>query len=256
MCPIPVPRFAALVLAGCVGLFAGQARSDTWSIRADYWCPYNCAPDDAHPGYMVEILQRTAARHGHVLDYRLMPWPRALQQARDGRITGVIGMVASNRDGLLMSQKTGVDTTCVFVLKGSTLVYRDSADLDHFGRIGVVEGYGYPDEFTRWSARNPQRVHAVAGDDPLKMQALKIGSGRIEAFVENINVVRYAESSIPELRWVGSVGCMREEALYFGYSKKNMRATEIQRLVDQELALMKKNGELRKLLDKYRVAPW
>ncbi|MDT8989459.1 transporter substrate-binding domain-containing protein [Curvibacter sp. APW13] len=247
-------RYALLAMGWLWAILPTHA--ETWTIRADHWCPYNCTPGTDRPGYMIEILQRTAAKHGHTLDYRLMPWPRALQQAREGLITGVVGMVASNREGLLLSDKMGVDATCVFVLKGSTLRYRRVSDLDSFGRIGIVEGYGYPDEFMQWQKRHARQVQAVAGENTLQMQAKKLTSQRIEAFVENVNVVRHSESEVPELRWVGNAGCMQEEDLYFGYSKKVPHAASIKQMVDQELAAMKKNGELNKLLEKYRVAPW
>lgn len=232
------------------------ALADTWTIRADHWCPYNCAPEDPKPGYMVEILQRAAHAHGHTLDYKLMPWPRALEQAREGKITGVVAMVLGNRDGLVVSDKMGIDATCVFVRKDSALRYEKPADLDQFNRIGIVEGYGYPPEFMQWHTGNPTRVQALAGDNTLEMQAKKLAAGRIDAFVENVNVVRYAQTHIPELRMAHNGGCMRDETLYFGYSAKNPRAQEIKTQVDQTLAAMRKSGELRKLLDKYGVALW
>lgn len=244
-----------LCLLACLACPA-WGHADIWTIRADYWCPYNCAPEDAQPGYMIEILQRAARSNGHVLDYKLMPWPRALEQARLGTITGVVGMVASNRSGLVVSDKMGIDATCVFVRKDSALRYEKPADLDQFNRIGIVEGYGYPPEFMQWHTGNPTRVQALAGDNTLEMQAKKLAAGRIDAFVENVNVVRYAQTHIPELRMAHNGGCMRDETLYFGYSAKNPRAQEIKTQVDQTLAAMRKSGELRKLLDKYGVALW
>jgi polar amino acid transport system substrate-binding protein len=243
-----------LVLA-CVPAGA-PAFADTWTIRADNWCPYNCEPDTPNPGYMVEILQRAARSHGHTLDYKLMPWPRALAQAREGKITGVVSMVASNREGLVMSDKMGVDVNCVFVHKNSKLRYRSPSDLDALGRIGIVEGYGYPQEFMRWKSTHNEKLQALTGDNTLEMQSKKLASGRIDAFIENVNVVRYANTSISELRLATNAGCMSDENLYFGYSAKNPRAKKVKVQIDQELAAMKKSGELRKLLDKYRVTPW
>lgn len=244
-----------LCLLACLACPA-WGHADIWTIRADYWCPYNCAPEDAQPGYMIEILQRAARSNGHVLDYKLMPWPRALEQARLGTITGVVGMVASNRSGLVISDKMGVDSTCVFVPKGSGLRYQKATDLRRFERVGIVEGYGYPDEFIRWKDANPTKVRPLAGNNTLEMQAKKLASGRIDAFIENSNVVRFAERSVAELGLAMNAGCMSDDTLYFGYSAKHPRARDIKAQVDREVATMRRNGELQRLLAKYQVAPW
>jgi polar amino acid transport system substrate-binding protein len=249
------------LLLRCLFLLAAvplchPSHAETWTFRADSFCPYNCDPAGPNPGYMVEILQRAARSHGHTLDYKLMPWPRALEQARDGKITGVIAMVINDQEGLLVSNRLGVEANCLFVKKGSALSYGKPADLNNFGRIGIVEGYGYPEEFEKWKTANVRKVQALAGDNTLEMQAKKLASGHIDAFLENVNVVRYAEPTIPELKSTANAGCLSSVGLFAGYSKKNPKAKEIKAQIDQELTAMKNSGELRKLLDKYRVAPW
>lgn len=243
----------ALCLMGNV-----SARADVWTFRADSFCPYNCEPGSSHPGYMVEILQRAATAHGHTLDYKLLPWPRALQQARDGTITGVLAMTVNDREGLWMSAPMGEESNCLFVRPDSALRYTHPRDLDRFGRIGTVEAYGYPPEFEHWMGLHPERIQALAGENTLAMQAQKLAAGHIDAFVENMNVVRYAQAQaqLPALQQARSAGCLRKVSLYIGYSRQLAHARDLQAQVNQTLAAMKKSGELRRLLDKYRVAPW
>ena len=86
----------------CVPLFAllsvpVMSQADTWSIRADSWCPYNCEPSDNHSGYMIEIIELAAKSAGHKVDYKIVPWSRALVDVRLGQINGVVG--ASDGDG-------------------------------------------------------------------------------------------------------------------------------------------------------------
>ena len=234
-----------------------SVRADTWTIRADNWCPYNCEPADKDPGYMIEILQGAAKKHGHTLDYQLLPYSRALEQAQKGQFTGVVGMLANDRDGFLFSEKMGVDTNCFFVRKGSPLRYRSLSDLASFGRIGIVEGYGYPKDFVQWKAQNPDKVQAVAGDNTLGMQAKKLAAGRIAAFIENENIVRYSAKYVDELKNIDNAGCLQgREPLFIGFSTKNPKAKEIKAQVDAHVATIRKSGELRRLLDKYHVAPW
>jgi len=46
----------------------------TVSLRADFWCPFNCEPDAARPGFMVEIAPYAlGSKYGHTVDYQIMP---------------------------------------------------------------------------------------------------------------------------------------------------------------------------------------
>ncbi len=244
----------------CVAMALGLstvARADTWVVRSDAWCPYNCAPDDRHPGYLVEILQSAAQANGHRVDYQLLPYSRALLQAQQGRITAVVGMVDFGRQGFIFSEPLGVDSNCLVVKRGSALRYRSPEDFDRLAPIGVNEGYGYPQEFTQWRAANAQRVQELAGDGTLARHAQKLHLNRITSFIENENVLAYAASHIPALRDVEVAGCMAgRDPIFIGFSSKNPKAAEIKALVDRHVASMRQSGELRKLLDKYRVKPW
>jgi polar amino acid transport system substrate-binding protein len=252
--PKSLPRMLLLASTLCL---SPLAHADTWVIRSDAWCPYNCAPDDANPGYMVEILQGAARANGHQVDYKLMPYSRALQQGQEGRITAVVGMLAYDRKGFIFSEPMGADSNCLIVNKGSPLRYRTVSDLDKLAPIGIVEGYGYPKEFMQWKSNNPVKVEALAGDDTLARQARKLAANRIGAFIENENVLRYAATRLPELGAVEVAGCMpTHDPLFVGFSSKNPKAREIKAQVDSYLATLRKTGELRKLLDKYQVAPW
>jgi polar amino acid transport system substrate-binding protein len=245
-----------LLLASTLWLTT-MAHADTWVVRSDAWCPYNCAPEDKNPGYMVEILQGAARAHGHTLDYKLMPYSRALLQAQQGRITAVVGMLANNRKGFLFSEPMGVDSNCLIVKNGSPLRYRTPADLDSLAPIGSNEGYGYPNEFMQWKAKNPSKVEELAGDEVLARHARKLAANRINSFIENESVVRYAAAQVPELKAVEVAGCMAGgDPLFVGFSSKNPKAAEIKAKVDSHLATLRKSGELQKLLEKYKVKPW
>jgi polar amino acid transport system substrate-binding protein len=233
------------------------AQADTWVVRSDAWCPYNCAPEDKNPGYMVEILQGAARASGHQVDYKLMPYSRALLEAQQGRITAVVGMLANGRKGFLFSEPMGVDSNCLFVKGGSPLRYRSPADLDGLAPIGSNQGYGYPQEFMAWKAKNPTKVEELAGDDVLGRHARRLALNRINSFVENENVFRNAAVQVPELKAVEVAGCMSGgDPLFIGFSSKNPKAGEFKAAVDAHLAAMRKSGELKKLLEKYQVKPW
>lgn len=65
--------------------------ADTIILVADKWCPYNCTPETERPGFLVEIARRAFELAGHKLEYRLMPWKRAVTEAKRGNVNGIIG---------------------------------------------------------------------------------------------------------------------------------------------------------------------
>lgn len=240
----------------CVLAFSGTAQAETWTIRADNWCPYNCEPQSANPGYMIEILEQTAKASGNTLDYKHLPWSRALDDARNGTITGVVGVTDGDRTGLVLSEKMGVDDGCFFVSEGSTFKYTGPKDLAKLGSVGVTQDYVYSDEFTEWRKTNEGKIQSVVGNNTIETNAKKVKAGRIQAFLENSNVVGHARKTIPELKGVVSSGCLSSSPLYIGISAKNPKATEITKLVNARVADMKKSGELKKILDKYGMSAW
>ncbi len=245
-------HFAALALLSLAPL----AHADVWTIRADSWCPYNCEPKSAQPGYMIEIIQQAAKAGGHTVDYATTPWSRALSEARDGQINGVVGMSSGDREGMLATEKLGVDTTCFFVNAGDALKYSGPADLAKLQSVGVIQGYVYPDEFMNWEKANAAKVQSVAGDNALELNIKKLAGKRIQAFIENETVVNYLRKSQPALKDVVSAGCMESTDLFAGFGAKNPKSADIVKAINAKTAEMKKSGELKKLLDKYGAKAW
>lgn len=244
------------LLAAFVLLIQGAAQADTWSVRADNWCPYNCEPKTAAPGYMVEILESAAKTEGNTVDYKLMPWARALAEAREGHITAVVGLTGNDRAGLVITEKMGVDSTCFFVNAGDAFKYTGAADLSKVRSVGTVHGYEYADEFMAWQKTNASKVQATAGDDALVTNAKKLKANRIQSFIENTTVVDFARKSNPELKDIVSAGCFANVDLFAGFSAKNPKAQAMVKATNAKMAELKKSGELAKMLAKYGVAGW
>ncbi|WP_168224731.1 substrate-binding periplasmic protein [Rhodoferax aquaticus] len=244
------------ILGLAVLSLAPLTHADVWTIRADNWCPYNCEPKSAQPGYMIEIIQAAAKTAGHTVDYATTPWSRALSEARNGQINGVVGMATGDREGMLVTDKLGVDTTCFFVNAGDSLKYSSPADLAKLQSVGTIQSYVYPDEFMNWQKSNPSKVQSAAGDNALELNIKKLTGKRFQAFIENETVVNYLRKSQPALKDVVSAGCMESTDLFAGFGAKNPKSADIVKAINAKTAEMKKSGELKKLLDKYGAKAW
>lgn len=246
-------RFFAAVLLLCL---QNLAHADVWTIRADPWCPYNCEPRSAQPGFMIEIIEQAAKAAGHTVDYAIMPWSRALPEARAGKISGVVGIAAQDREGLLITGRLGVDTACFFVKRGFPLKYTSLTDLVQVSSLGVIQDYTYFDGFMQWQKTNAAKMQYVSGDHALVLNAKKLVTNRIQAFVDNINVVDHARATIPELKDVVSAGCMEPTDLFAGFGASNPKSEAMVRAINTKVAELKKSGDLKKLLEKYGVPIW
>jgi len=80
--------YAVSVLIALSGNAAADA--DVVTLRADEWCPYNCAPGSHQPGFAIEIAQRAFEPIGATVDYQTMTWSRALVEVRRGVYDGAV----------------------------------------------------------------------------------------------------------------------------------------------------------------------
>ncbi|WP_374358009.1 substrate-binding periplasmic protein [Chitinimonas sp.] len=239
-----------------VVLLSSTAKAEVWSVRADTWCPYNCEPGSANPGYMIEILDQAAKATGNKVDYKLMPWARALEEVRADKITAVVGLTDGDRDGLLVSDKMGLDATCFFVNEGDSFKYHALADLSRLASVGTASGYEYADDFMKWAKANPGRIQPITGDNPLDANVKKLKAHRITALVENPSVLEYARKSIKELQGVVLAGCMPSNPLYIGVGAKHAKAADIVKAVNATAEKLRQSGELDKILAKYGMKAW
>src|SRR5688500_5622382 len=82
---------SALISTAGPNLAPNAAHADAITLRADEWCPYNCAADSDKPGYGIEIAKEIFAKAGHTVEYKTLAWPRALEECRNGTVAAVIG---------------------------------------------------------------------------------------------------------------------------------------------------------------------
>lgn len=242
-------RRLAILLCLLMPAIPGQA--GTWTIRADPWCPYNCAPDDARPGYLIEILQHAARDQGQTLDYRLMGWARALDEARLGNITGVVAINDSQRAGLLVSDAVGSESTCLYVREGDSFRFREPADLDRLASVGAAFAYGYTPEIRAWAERNPKKFQRLAGERVLRANVRKLLSKRIQALLENPVVFDYEKSRNPDITGVISAGCTPPSPIYIGISERHPSGAAIVRAINASLARLRDSGELARIRASY-----
>ena len=235
------------------------SQAATISIVADEWCPYNCEPGSDKPGYMIEIAQKVLGEAGHTIDYRNMPWSRAIEESRKGNFNAIVGAAEGDAPDFVFPKNSMGTSSNVFVVsKGSTWRYTDMSSLDAVS-LGSIRDYSYGDELDAYLTeheKDAKRVQIASGDTALDTNIKKLKAGRIGAAVEDRNVVEYYLAGSGQQAAVEIAGDLGEDPLFIAFSPTLDGAAEYANLLSAGVERMRASGELATLLKKYGLQDW
>jgi polar amino acid transport system substrate-binding protein len=251
-----------MILSVCLLLVSVgvTAQADHIILAADAWCPITCEPGSERPGYMIEIAQLIFARAGHTVEYQMLPWARAIKDARDGKITGIVGAFAQDApDFILPENPQGLLGNELFVKKGQTWRY---AGIDSLRQIvlGAITDYAYGDDLDAYIAANKadlKHVQLASGENPLEVNIKKLQRGRIDALVESAPVFWYTVNQMGlavEFLLAGQIG--EPQKTYISFSPANPAAQNYARILSDGMTALRASGELAPLLQKYHLTDW
>ena len=235
---------------------AAGATAETISIRADYWYPMNGDPKSDAPGYMVELAKAIFEPQGIKVDYQLMPWSRAIQETRIGKIDCVIGAYkVSVPDFLFARQHWGNDETFFYKLKSDPWVYKGDVKALQNRKIGVISDYSYGE--TLDGVFKKLKVQGAKGDKALETNIMKIISKRIDTMIESEYVMdsKLAKLNLSE-QIVSAGNTLQGEPMYLACHPGSRRVQGFVEIVNRTMPNMQQSGELERILNKYNIAVW
>jgi polar amino acid transport system substrate-binding protein len=228
----------------------------------DNWCPYNCAPDAAQQGYIVDILNRVLSQQ-YTLTYRILPWTRAIVEVEDGTAQILIATPATTKQKAIASVPFGIDRSCFFVRRGNPWRYSGLSDLKEV-RLGVIQDYSYDDDgpldtvIAGYRKRGDSRLEIASGDDALKHNFKKLQLGRMDVVIENENVARYMIQELRQTESIDFAGCANHHVAttHVAVSSSRRDAVQILAKINNGLAELRRTGELKKILQPYGMSDW
>lgn len=252
-------RFALAVLLAGTALAALPARADVITLRADEWCPYNCAEDSDKPGYGIELAKEIFAKAGHTVEYKTMAWARALEEGRKGSIVAVIGADKTEAsDFVFPNQPVAVIDNTFVVKKGNAWKYAGPASLEKL-KLGAIQGYSYAGEvgtYMTTNAKNAARVDMVGGDNALEMNLKKLAAGRVDATVDAKPVLAYKLLKLNLADKVEFAGSVDPSEIYIAFSPANPKSKDYAAILEKGIAELRASGRLKQILDGYGVTDW
>lgn len=247
---------SALAVILLSALLSHAALSDTISIRADEWFPVNGQPDSDKPGYMIELAKAVLESAGHTVDYKIMPWERALDSVRKGDHDCVVGAYKEDAPDFIFPETNwGLDSTGFFVKSGNAWQFTGMGSLLD-KRVGIINGYAYGEEFDAFVTANPSVFSGLGGSDALDKNIRKLTAGRVDVVVESPNVMRakLQEMGVNNVMQAGTLGEPSE--MYIACSPAKPSSQGYIKLVNEGTETLRASGKLDAIMQRYGMSDW
>ncbi len=227
--------------------------ADTIMIGTDPWCPYNCK-DQENEGISIEVMRKIFEPEGHTVVVRYLPWVRAINYLKDGKITNFTSAAKADcPECLYADYPTAIMRNTIFVRKDDNLKWMGLNSLN--GKIlGVIKDYTYGDELTDYIkkyADDPERIRTSHGEEALSSNLKMLVAGRIDLAIDEEAVLLYTAKKLGLADRIKPVHVVSAVPLYLGFSPKDPKGKYYRDLASSRLKEMKENGALDKLYAKY-----
>jgi polar amino acid transport system substrate-binding protein len=229
-------------------------------LEADAWPPFVDAPAPGRQeGYVLELARAVFGDSSRRVEFRVVPWQRAIDRALSGDNDGVIGASTTDGAGLTMPQQEMSRNFPVFLVrKGDPWRFNGVATLAG-RRLGAIVGYDYRAEVNGYiatHAEDPARVQLLSEDTALEQNLRKLIDGRIDTTIDNEASLRWAARQVGVADRVEVAGTIPEvRRLYVAFSP-NERGRQLANEWDAGLTRCRLDGTLRRILAAYDMTDW
>lgn len=245
---------AACWLWGLLG--AGSAWADEIVlVSPDYWCPFSCKAGAAQEGFTVDIIREIFTQAGHTVRLVNENYSRALVNVRNGKFTATPSTFREEAPDFVFPRvPISRNRYCFFVDWQSSWRYSGAASL-HGRKTGVIRDYSYGPALDRLVREQAQDFELHGGDDLTRRLIQMVQMRRLDAFVEEENLVQYAQKVRPAGA-VRNAGCFESSYAYMAISPAHPKAAEYARLFSEGMLRLHKSGRLKAILADYGLALW
>ena len=197
-------------------------------LVADECCPYNCDANDSLPGYVIETAKEIFEPLGYRVIYKEVSWNRAIHGARTGEFNAIIGATKREAPDFIFPEKIiGVASQCFYTLQNSSWVFTDLNSLNDIS-LGAIESYSYgrlKELYIDPNKENPQKIQLITGDSPLERNIRKLILGRIDAIIEDENVIQFELNRINSEIKLKNAGLFQKEDIYLAFFSIGCKST-------------------------------
>ena len=241
-------------------LYAVIVNAETVTLVADEWPPFNGKPGAEKEGYMVDIAREIFEARGYTVEYKLVPWKRAILGTREGTYSGAIGASKTDAEGFIFpAEELARNFLAFYVKKGHPWRFRDYSSVKEI-TLGVIGGYDYRvwlNEYIQANKDDQSKVQILTGDIPLARNLQKLLKDRIDAVVDTEAAIRSVAKELGILDQIEPAGYGQEPAYcYIAFSPNNPNSQKYADILSEGIIAMRESGSLQLILDKYGLNDW
>lgn len=228
-------------------------------IAGDNWCPVNCGQQDKQQGFMIDVARAALAKSGYTLKYMEMPWLRAIELAREGKIHGIVGAFKDDAPDFYFPQIPflRISPNALFTLKESTWQYENIRSFNGM-RIGVIKGYDYGEVMNTYiksfSFSKTSPLTQLYGNDAVERSLKFLARKRIDIYVDAEPVFWYEAEKLgitDQVKYVGSIS--KPEPCFIAFSPTLKDSEALTLALDKGVISMKQSGEIAKVAKTYAL---
>jgi polar amino acid transport system substrate-binding protein len=230
-------------------------------IAGDNWCPVNCGEHDKQQGFMIDVARAALAKSGYTLKYMEMPWLRAIELAREGKIHGIVGAFKDDAPDFYFPQVPflNISPNSLFTLKDSTWKYENIRSFNGV-KVGVIKGYDYGDVMNTYiksfSLSKTSPLTQLYGNDAVERSLKFLVRKRIDVYVDAEPVFWYEADKLGITEQVKNVGSISEpEPCFIAFSPALEDSQVLTLALDKGVILMKERKELSQIANQYSLPP-
>lgn len=262
---IAVVLVLALAIAGCGGeetkkdtAKAVEQKSGSNKVQIGIlsnYAPFSFQENGQFKGINYEMAKEAFKRMGVEVEFKVFPWQRMLEMAKNGELDGVMDASynAERAEFLNYPQEpTSVDFIYFYALPDSSISYGGSMDAIKGKKIAAMRGYSFGDAFTKARKDN---LFTVEEGDNFEGNYLKLMEKRVDLMVEYKTLFEYemkkAGKSVSAVKQL-TPPVVSDDKQFLVFSKKSSRANQefIQKF-SAALQEIRKDGTYQKIYNSY-----
>lgn len=240
----------------------GFVFADTITIAADPWIPH-VGDEKGDKGYIIDIATAIFEEAGHEVEYLVLPWSRAIKNAREGTVNAIAACVPEEAEDFIYPDiEIGWSTYQYYFRNSFDWQYDSELESNSFlnVRMGVIAGYDYGEstnDYVAQNKRNKDRIHVFHGSRTLERMLRMIAMGRIDIINDEKLVVEHHLRRLGLMDEITAGGGEDESAsLWIGFSPAIEKSSEYAKILSDGIKRYRKNGKFAEFLDRYGIKDW
>lgn len=237
-----------------------RAENETIVLGADIWCPVNCAPNSERPGYMIEIAQKIFKEQMVNVEYRVMPWSRAIVEAEKGNIQAIVGAFKGDAPHFVYPQEElGLIGNSFFTHVYNSWHFQGIDSLEQIV-LGTIKDYEYGDTVNQYVAnkKNAGKIVEMTGDKNVLSRSMDmLISNRIDVIVESDVVFWYQAKKanlVDSVKFAGQAS--KPTKVYIAFAPNSEISMKYAKILSDGVVNLRASGELKKIMSKYGLQDW